>query len=307
MDDTIPQTNNVDVQLRPGSRTDIVSEGEANTIALTMANRTIRPYPPNNLFLNGVRYEPTVELDDQRPATSGLDNRGIDVYYQRRDFRIFDEVVNLGSGVAGNPPVITDAGDLDPSFPTANTTRYQIEVIEDPGGSPTSLFTTAFNTGENNIFLSRTKILRENAGVVPASLEIQINTDHVFGGTTFESLQKLAFDFASQSAILANDTNMGVIAQNVISGIYTMPTAGPSTITLNLGVALATGIVEARVNGGAFATVIAAGLLTGTILGVVLNDTIEVRHTEPGIVPTETFLELSNPASSADGYAILTY
>ena len=60
-------------------------------------------------------------------------------------------------------------------------------------------------------------------------------------------------------------------------------------------------------NGGAFSTIIAACLLTGTIPGIVLNDTIEVRHTEPGIVPTETFLQLSNPASTIDGYAILTF
>lgn len=306
-DDTIPRGNQVDFQLRPESRDEIVEEFEATIINFTMADRARRPYPPTNLFLNGVRFEANVELDDQRPSTSGLDNRGIDVFFHRRDFRTTEEVQALGAGIAGNPPAIIDAGDLDPTFPVANDTKYQIEVIDDPLGSPTSLFTTAFNTGENNIFLSRTKILRETGGAIPSTLGIEIQTQHLFEAETFVAQQKLIDDFATASAALANDTNMGAIAQNVISAVYTMPTAGPTTITLNLGTALSTGDVEARVNGGAFSVIIAAGLTTGTILAVVLNDTIEVRHTQGGIVPTETFLQLSNPASTVDGYAILTF
>lgn len=306
-DATIPRGNKVDFQLRPESRDEVVSEFSAPIISLTMTDRARRPYSPNNLFLNGVRYEATVELDDQRPSTSGLDNRGIDVFFQRRDFRTTDEVQALGTGVAGNPPVITDAEDIDASFPLADATKYRIEVIEDPLGTPVTLFTTAFNAGERNVFLSRTKILRENGGAVPAALGIEIETQHDFEGETFLSAQRLVDDFASVSTILANDTNMGVVAQSVISAVYTMPTAGPTTITLNLGVALSTGDVEARVNGGTFNVIIASGLVTGTIAGIVLNDTIEVRHTQSGIVPTETFLELSNPASTVDGYAILTF
>lgn len=304
-DDTIPRGNNVEVKLRPESRTDEVTEGAASTISLTMTDRARRPRPPVDLYLNGDRYDASVQLDDQRPSTSGLDNRGIDVFYRRRDWRTFDEVLALGSGANGDPPTIVDAGDQDPTFPSANTTRYKAKLIDDPGGSPTDLFETAYNTGQNNIFLSRTKILRETGGVVPSSLRVEVTTDHVFEGEVFESAQKLAFDFGAASATLADDTNMGVIAQNVISGMYTAPVAG--TYTFTLGTALATGIVEARINGGLFVTVIAATMTTGTLMGVAASDTIEVRHTEPGSNTSETFLEVDAPSGTLNGYAILTY
>jgi hypothetical protein len=107
------------------------------------------------------------------------------------------------------------------------------------------------------------------------------------------------------SGTLFDDTSMGVLAQNVISAKYTMPAAG--SLNFTLGTALAAGAVEARVNGGAFSTVIAATLTTGSLSSLLAGDEIEVRHTQGGIVPTETFLQLDTPGNNQDGYCILTF
>ena len=68
--------------------------------------------------------------------------------------------------------------------------------------------------------------------------------------------------------------------------------------------AFTAGAVEYRLNGGAWLTLIAAGLTTGSILGVVATDTIEVRHlsSDSGALKQ---LDMDAPGAGQDGYAIL--
>lgn len=289
-DSVIPRGNNVDIQLRPESFNDIATEGESITISLTMDDRARRPYPPAELELNGTRFDDPVNFDTLQPGGSTLDDRGIDLTYVRKDFRTFDEV----SGV------LTDAATLDPTFPVANTTEYKGKIIDDPGGSPTDLFETAF-ADTDQIFLSRTKILRATVGVIPTDLRVEVFTRHTFESEVLEAQQKLFWDFLLAASTLDDDTNLANLAQSVISGTYTAPVTG--TYTFTIGTALPTGIVEARINGGTFVTVIAAAATTGTLAGVVATDTIEVRHNDGGTV--ETFLEIDAPGSTLDAYAIL--
>lgn len=292
-DSVLPATNNVDVKLRPRSLTDEVTEGDATTIALTMQNRVRRPYPPVKLLLNTSSYPTSVDFDTMRSGGTTLDDRGIDSAYTRRDWRTLDEVDGI----------VRDAGTISSTFPTANNTKYKAKLIKDPAGTPVTLFETAFNSGAASIFLSRTRILRYNAGLKPANLRVEITARHDFEGATYDALQLLRWDFATAASTLDNDTNLGVLNENVISNTYTAPTTG--TYNFALGTALSSGIVEARINGGAFGTVISAGNTTGTLAGVVANDTIEVRHTQGGSDTAETFLEIDAPSSSVDAYAVI--
>lgn len=289
---SIPPGNTVDVQLRTASFTgDVATEAESTTVTFDLDDRARRPYPPVELELNTVRFDDPVNFDTVKSGGSGLDDRGIELDYLRRDFRTFDEVAGLQ----------TDAAALDPTFPALNSTTYSAEITDDPDGSPVSLFSTAF-ADTANIFLGRTAILRQTAGVIPVKLRVEVTARHVNEGLTLDSRVPLLWDFDLAASTLDDDTNLANLAQNVISGIYTAPTSG--TYVFNLGTALATGVVEARINGGGFVTVIAATATTGTLVGVVASDTIEVRHTDPasGI---ETFLEIDAPGSTLDAYAIL--
>jgi len=293
-DSTFPRGNQVDVQLRPTSASDEATEGESTTINLTLADRARRPYPPAQMTLNTTLYDTTVDFDVKRPSTSGLDNQGIDVIYNRKDFRVMDEAAAIS----------VDAATLFPDFPAENTTEYQGKIIEDPEGSPTTLETIAF-ADTKNIFFSRTKILRALAGVIPTDLKVEILARHTVASTVFNATEDLGFIFTLAASTLDNDFNWGNLDDAVISSTFTAPDTG--TYNFSTGVNIPTGILEGRINGGSFSTIISAGTSTGTLAGVTATDTIEVRHTETGGSPAETFLECIPPSSSVGAYAILIF
>jgi len=294
-EEAIPPTNNVDVKLLPKSLTDEVASGDAVTISFAMTNRTRRPYPPVDEVLNTALYPSSVNFDTLKSGGATLDERGIEVAFTRRDYRTFDEVDGI----------VRDAALIAADFPAANSTRYRARIIKDPAGTPVTLFDTAFNAGSATIFLSRTKILRNNAGAKPSTARVEILARHDFESVARDALQSLGHSFSLAASTLDDDTNMGVLAQNIVGAVYTAPTSG--TYVFTIGTALASGAVEARVNAGAFSAIIAAGATTGNLAGIVASDTIEVRHTQGGTVPAETFLEVNAPSSTADAYAVLTY
>lgn len=291
----IPQPNVVDVQVRPSSPMDDATELESATIQFQMNNRARRPYPPVELSLNGDRYPAQVDIDDTKTGGTTLDSRGIEATFTRRDFRTPDEVLGI----------TTDAETLDPTFPAANSTTYKMRVIEDPLGAATVLFETDLNSGEALVFASRTKILRETGGAIPSTLAVEVVSSHTFNGVVYESTQSLDHTFNSVSGTLDNDTNMGVLALNVIGASYTAPATG--SINFTVGTALPSGAVEARVNGGAFSTIISATNTTGTLVGVSAGDSVQVRHTQSGDNSNETFLFVDTPGNNVDAYAVLTH
>lgn len=160
---------------------------------------------------------------------------------------------------------------------------------------------TAFDAAAT-CFISRTGILRTTDGRLPDDLEAAVLARHDIVGGTFDALQELDFDFNRVAGGLDNDTNFGVQATNVVGTIASAPDTG--TYTFNVGTALPNGVVEAQINGGGFATVIAATATTGTLAGVTAGDTIEVRHTE-SVATVETFLEIVPPTSTVGAYGIL--
>ena len=293
--DTIPPTNNVHVKLVPESATSELAEGSATQVSLTMANRARKPYPPAELFVNTSRFPSSVNLDTLRTGGTGLDDRGLELDYTRRDFRTTDEVASI----------LTDAGTLDPTFPAANSTKYRAVVTEDADGSPAVLVTTAYNNGEAEIFVSRTLLYRQSGGNKPTStLLAEVEAQHVQDGQTLAAIRKLRHEMTVAASTTDDDHSWGNLAPNTISSTYTAPTTG--TYGFEIGTAFATGIVEARINGGLFVTVIVAGNTTGSLIGVIANDTIEVRHTQTGGAVAQTWLQVDAPTSTVDAYAILT-
>lgn len=290
-DDTIPQPNNVDVQLRPLSRDAEVSSGSVTVISFQMANRARRPYPPTELTLNGTRYDDLVDLDTPGPGATTDDDLGITIDFRRKDYRYGDEVRG----------VQVDASDFASDFPVANTHKNRAAITIDPSGTPISAGDTDWQTGAE-LFFSRTEILAANAGVMPTRLRVELDSQHVYEEDTFESLQKVTWDFDVDTSELDDDTNMGVLGQSVTGAAYAAPTTG--TYAFSVGPNMSGGDVEARINGGAWGAVITSGNRTGNLVGVNATDTIEVRHTQAS-TGTYTFLRVNAPASTQDAYAIL--
>ena len=283
----------VNVKLLPRSATQALAEGSATAINVTMSNRADCPYPPVGLRFNTVLYPTSnVDLDSSGsggPGT-GLDDRGIAVSFVRRDFRNGDEA-----------KAVVDETSLPPDFPAANTTEYAVEVRNDPSGTNTLLFTTAYQSTVP-IEISRTRILRQ-VGSLPSRLRMTVLTRHTKDGSVRSSIQNPRWDFNVQSSLISGDFNFGVRAVNASSASFTAASTG--THTLNIGTALSTGNVQVSINGGAFTTVISAGNTTGTF-SATAGDGIVVRHTQAGSNTSETFVELVFGGTSI-AYGVFTY
>ena len=289
--DTVPRGNFVDVKLKPSSRDNEVSDGAATTVSFQMDNRGRRPYAPTELTLNGVRWDDPVSVDAPGPGASTDDDLGITIDFRRRDFRVFDEVENVLSDAAGR---VSD-------FPAAHSEEERAEVTIDPDGTPVSAGFTAWAAAAE-LFFSRTEILAANAGVVPTRLRVDVGSRHDFDGTTYESRDRLGWSFDVGASELDDDTNMGVLAQNVAGAAYIAPVNG--TYAFSVGPVMGTGAVEANVNGGGWNPVITSGNRTGNLAGILIGDSIQVRHTQAS-TSTNTFLRVDAPGSTADAYAVL--
>ncbi len=269
-----------------------VSESDPGLTVLSvgMVVRERRPYPPTFMDLNGFQYPVTdVTLDPQQGSNE--DEKGIEVEFNRRDYRILDEVSQNH----------TDAESLDATFPAANTTEYALEVWNDPDGTPALLYTTDWQSTATD-YAYRTRVLRYMGGQTPARMRIVIKTRHIVDAVTYEATQQLSFDFDSISPQLNGDQNMGVLSDLETSTSWTAPDTG--TYTFSLGHANTGGDIEAQLNGGGWAAIIATGNLTGDLVGVTAADTIEIRANGLSATVDETILRIDSPVSDQDGFAI---
>lgn len=212
-----------------------------------------------------------------------LDSFGLKVEYKRRDYLTANEVDS----------VLTDDVDL--------LTEYRGILTNDPDGTPDVLITTAW-ADQNFVTFNRTKILRELNGAIPSRVRVEIEARHEHEEELFTSLQTLTHDLDVVSSDLADDQNLGLLDDTEVSPVFTVPDSGDYEVTL--GTAL-TGIVEYRLNGGSWTTVIAAGLRLGRILALTATDDLEFRHSQAGPGTAETILQVRPPVSTAGAYAVL--
>lgn len=291
-DTAFTTTYNVHIKLLPfDDKGNVVSEASANQIAITMNNREKRPYPPTFMDLNSTQYPAgTVSLDVQHGANE--DTKGIKVEFNRRDYRIYDEVSQNH----------TDASTINNDFPTNNTTEYAVEVWKDPSGTPALLYTTGWQSTATD-YAYRSTILRYLDGVLPSELLIKVKTRHTYSAVVYEALYKLEWDFASSSSELSGDFNFGSLTDTEVSNSWTAPDTG--SYSCSIGHVNSGGPIEYRLNGGSWNTAIATSSATGNIPGVTASDTIEVRSN--GLTLTgvnETIMKVNSPASAEDAYTI---
>lgn len=289
----IPETNNVHVKLLPFSLSDEVDVASATQIAFTMNRRVRRPYPPSRISIGGTQWASTVSLEQTNPG--GDDAKGFSVSFLRRDYRV-------GNGLSEIPPLTTDAQTLDSSFPAANNTKHDMQVRNDPNGTNTLLHTdTAIAGTANN--QNRTRILHEAGGTLPTRLRTVTNATHDESGDVgLASRQSLTHDFNVTSE-LTGQFQFGDLDTNVVSALYTATVAG--TYNFTIGTAFpTTGDVEYRLNGGGFVTLIPQGSMSGSIVGVAVSDTIEIRHTSTD-TGALTHLQMNAAGAGQDAWGIL--
>jgi hypothetical protein len=286
-------TYNVDIKLLPFDFNDNqVSESDAGitVLQIDMDKRERRPYPPTFMDLNSVQYPSgTVSLDVSHGGTD--DDDGIKVEFNRRDYRIYDEVSQNH----------TDAETLDPTFPAANTTQYAVEVYKVVSGTPTLLYTTGWQATATD-YAYRSTILRYMDGVIPSEMQIRVKTRHTYATVVLEAVYTLDWEFDTASTELSGDFNFGALADLAVSNSWTAPDTGSYSCTI--GHANTGGPIEYRLNGGGWSTAIATSSTTGSIPGVTAADTIEVRSNGLTLAVNETIMKVNSPASAEDAYAI---
>lgn len=293
-DSVTSPTFNVEVRLLPRSLSDTLASGSANQIALAMARRLQKPYCPSQVSLNNVLFDATaVSLDFL--ASGAAETTGIDLDFIRRDYRV-------GEGGDEIPGLSIDAQTLDPTFPAANGTTTELTVIDDPAGSPTTLFSVTAISGTQQDLL-RIEVLANNDGAIPTTLGVELRARHDDGAQlALLSLLALEFNFAPVSAALAGQFNFGARGIGVSSNTYTVDAAGVHNFTLSS--ATTVGDVEISINGAGFVQLIAQGGTAGATAALSVSDTIRVRHQSTDS-PLRKQLDMAAPGAGTDGYFIL--
>ena len=284
----LPETNFVDIRLLTRTPAETLASGSANEIEFQMDRRVRRPYCPGSVDLEGVLLQSTASLEGNGSAAEDF---GLDVDFTRRDYRTAeggDEIQALE----------TDAATLFGDFPTVNTTTTEIEVVDDPDGTPTSLFTDTAIAGTAHTPL-RIEILRANAGVLPTQLRLLLRARHLDASTNLLSREALQHDFAVTSA-LTGQFEFGSLDTSVTSALYTVDAAGVHNFTLSS--AFGSGNVEISENGGGFTTLIAAASTTGASSSLSVSDTIEIRHDSVEVGPKQ--IDMAAPGAGTDAFGI---
>ena len=287
----------VDVRLLPYRLADgtAIADGDGGVTEIEIATdfRERRPYPPSEMNLNAVDYPTgTVSLDVNSGSTE--DTKGIEVDYNRRDWRVYDEVSQLS----------VDASTLStsPAFPGHNTTEYRLRIYNDPDGADTLIVTIDF-ADASSIFVSRTEILRYLVGVIPTKLRANITCRHTDDYSVVrEAQQDLDFAFDTASVELAADNNWGVVA---VVDTYTANWTAPDTGTYPFKLGTSGPSVWASVNGGAEQQIITAGTTTGNLTGVNASDTIKVKY-KGSLAGNETIVLVESPVDTEDAYVVFT-
>jgi len=296
-DTSFPTTDNIHVRLLPQSMTSTLASGDANQIALTMAQRTIRPYPPSAIQYNASASNygtPNLEGDG-----SGLNGFGIDIDWLRQQFNNTDEVA-------------AKAVDVTPTL----TTGYELEIRHTPYGAgdiawaSTEVDTDGWIVGNQlsdgvggaDVIALRTKILDGSPNTAHQELQFRIRSRHTNGGVT---------DIESRYDLTHTVTPTSTLSGQVAMGKHTWSNALPTayvaaatgTFTINIGSAFSTGNVQYNINAGGWVTSFAAGLTTGTIPGVSATDSIQIRHDADDGAQLN-FVEIQNPSAVAVAYGI---
>jgi len=284
------ETDALDIKLQPRSGLATLDLTLATAISFTLDKRARRPYPVGELSLDSSAWASTVSLE----ALGGAEEAtGFDVSWLRRDYRTADggnEITALG----------TDAASLFSDFPTANSTEYEVQIWNDPDGTPVQLltFSSLSSTSQNALRLS---ILKETDGALPTRMRVVIQTSHTDDSEVLTSRYNAQHDFDVTSA-LTGYFEFTALDTNDVSAAYTADAAGTHSFLLSSS--FTAGDVEQRVNGGAWTTLISAGNTSGSIAGVAVSDTIEVRHTSTDVSALKQ-LTMTAPGAGTDGFAVL--
>lgn len=272
----------VDLRLLPYRLPDaaVVSESDPGITEIEVDTnyRERRPYPPTIFTADSVQWPTSIDID-----------AGVTITFNRRDYRIYDELSQLS----------TDAGTINLDFPANNTTQYRLSIYDDLGAE---LWAGSWNAGTASLFVSLSDIVvaYSATGLCP-DITIGIWTRHTYDTVVRESLYDLSHT-ATVVSELCDDTYLGEMDTGQTVG-WTAPTTGTYGATVEFAL---DADLDVKVNGGAFTTLIASGNTAGSLVGVNATDLLEFRHTDSTTASPVVF-RIDAPGTDVDAYAVLIF
>lgn len=284
---SFPDLYNVDIKLHSFGAYTYYNGGDIVNIPLTMARRSLRPYPPACSFYNG-GTTPFGTLNDSS-ATSGS-NTGFNVTWRRRDYRASDEVQAL----------LSDSTTVDGS------TEYRVRIFVNPDSTNTEISgsPTAWATGTGPVFINRLLLWDEAAAGTEIRVRIEARHDIGTAVATYNDLegrQQMIHDVVPTSPYSGLFYLGGKLRANVQSNAYTAVSSGLFELEINS--AYTTSDVEVDIDSGGFVQVIAAGDTTGKF-SVNAGEVIKIRHTV-NQTPSPNLVTLRDDSTALVAYGVL--
>ena len=260
-DSAFPGSASITFRPIPESPRDILAWASATSTTVALDDRHLRPYPPVNPRTGASStYNGTFSIDTNSVIAGevGVDAKGMLFSFTRRDYRVADEYLKLVSESA-----------LPSDFPAANSTEYRLAYYD---GTGTYLCASDwFNV--NNPGIPRNQILASNGGVLPATLDVRVQTRHTVSGTVYEAMEEMGV-LVTPTSEVSGWTSLGAVAASVWTSTWTLPVTG--TYTVSIATALPNGHIEKDQNGSTN-VIISSGQTSHNFSGTA-GDTVRFLH-----------------------------
>ena len=287
----------IDLQLRSFNSLGTEVDGVSTPVAEFTLTRLWRdPLPPRDPELNGVYAPSSEDVDTDYTTETGFfgDNGlGIMIEFTARAWRVDSVIKDNILSLSGVPW-------------SSDSPNYDVLLRLDPDGSPIDVAVVNISGDDTpDAVVTRNSII-EACGSntqIPGTGRFIVTSKHtpVEGSTEYTAQNTMDFDFTVTSALQGSDLIFGALIVNTASDSVTFGETGTYSFDIHSSLP-SSGILEGRINGGSWTTIVSAGMSSGTLAGVTASDTVELRFDQ---TPNEDqFFDITGPSSEV-GYGVL--
>lgn len=283
----------VDLKLYGKNRRGIFTSTEPPIVELSIQNIAKVPLAPRDPELNTVYAPSSISLDTNHAGAggSGDNNRSIQVEFVPRYWAVtnvlMDEVTSY----------------LESAW-LADSPEFDVVLVLDVGGGD---YTTEVHTIVPTDYTPLGYVMR-NAVIVavgantqiPGTGQLQVTARHTVDAVTYTNPVKMTLDLTITSALQGQELIFGGFAATVDSASVVFGETGNYAFDIHYALP-SSGVLQASINGGAYATVVSAGATTGN-LSVTTGDSVRLKFT---VAPSgDQYFDITGPVSET-GYGVL--
>lgn len=283
----------MDIQLRGtdagGTET---AEGETPELEVHIDRLYKCPLAPRDPVVNG-NYAPASEDIDtsytSETGQTGDDALAMEIEVSPRDWDRDDPTTDhdLRTTWIDDDPEFEFVLQLDPDGTPIDVGPYPIDSTTTP---------TAYVL-RNDIIIA----VGDNASI-PSTGKIIVTSKHTLDSVLYTNPYDMEFPLGITSALQsADDLTHGAVDDGTSPAVVTYGETGNYTFDIHKALP-SSGRLEARINGGGWATVVAASATTG-VLAVTAGDEIELRR-QAGAPTYDQFFDITGPTSEV-GYGVI--